>query len=57
MFKKINKQLKSALIDCTYNSDRYNEILTETETTHRAVLFGAGHSKYPMQLKITYTKN
>jgi hypothetical protein len=53
----ITNHIKSALRDSTYNSDLYIGILTESETPHRAVLFGAGHSKYPMKLKITYTKN
>jgi len=53
----ITNHIKSALKDNTYNSDLYIGILTESETPHRAVLFGAGHSQYPMKLKITYTKN
>lgn len=53
----ITNHIKSALKDNTYNSDLYIGILTESETPHRAVLYGAGHSQYPMKLKITYTKN
>jgi len=53
----ITNHIKSAQRDTTYNSDLYIGILTESETPHRTVLYGAGHSQYPMKLKITYTKN
>ncbi|MBK8668463.1 MAG: DUF4270 domain-containing protein [Saprospiraceae bacterium] len=53
----ITNHIKSAVKDSSYASDLYLGILTESETARRAVLYGAGHSTYPMKLKITYTKN
>jgi len=53
----ITNHIKNALKDKSYNPDLYLGILTETETPHRAVFFGARHSTYPMKFKITYTKN
>ncbi len=52
----ITNHIKNALKDNNYNSDLYLNILTESETVRRAVIYGAKHSTFPMKLNISYTK-
>lgn len=52
----ITNHIKNALKDSTYDSDLYLNVLTESETVNRAVMYGAKHSTFPMKLNISYTK-
>ncbi|MBC7885143.1 MAG: DUF4270 family protein [Saprospiraceae bacterium] len=52
----ITNHIKRAVKDKTYNSDLYLGVLNESETSRRAVFYGAKHSSYPMKLKVSYTK-
>ena len=52
----ITNHIKNALKDSTYDSDLYLNVLTESETVNRAVIYGAKHSTFPMKLNISYTK-
>jgi len=52
----ITNHIKNALKESTYDSDLYLNILTESESVRRAVIYGAKHSTFPMKLNISYTK-
>ena len=52
----ITNHIKNALKDSTNDSDLYLNVLTESETVNRAVIYGAKHSTFPMKLNNSYTK-
>ncbi|MBK9737224.1 MAG: DUF4270 family protein [Saprospiraceae bacterium] len=52
----ITNHIKTALFDDTYNSDLYIGLVAESQVPRRAILYGAKHSTFPMNLKVIYTK-
>jgi hypothetical protein len=53
----ITNYIKQVINKTIPDSDLYIGIFTESETAARTAFYGAKHSKYPIRLKITYTKN
>lgn len=52
----ITNYIKQVLKNTEYSPEIYIAVNSESENPARAILYGAGHSEYPIKLKIYYTK-
>jgi hypothetical protein len=53
----VTNHIKQASKDPDYRSEIFLSVITEAENPGRTALYGAKHSKFPVKLTVTYTKN
>jgi hypothetical protein len=53
----VTNHIKKASKDPSYPSEIFISVITEAENPGRTAFYGAKHSKFPVKLTVTYTKN
>ncbi len=53
----VTNHIKQSSNNASYLSEIFLSVITEAENPSRTALFGAKHSKFPVKLIVTYTKN
>jgi hypothetical protein len=53
----VTNHIKQSSNNASYLSEIFLSVITEAENPSRTALFGAKHSKFPVKLTVTYTKN